>query len=214
MGTWPALGTWPAPGYSSGRGRLRMRSSSGAAGCLGRAVMRGLLAFLLSTPAGASAPPPIHVAASATRRVSGWTSFTSCGEVLCPNMTRQIAQIVRHADVLDTVMPYTGGAAPQYDTVTHSACYYNGTQRLATIGTWAGFRFGGPADSPTPGGGQMPVHICAPCALPSATPLYGIIGTQRPHKLCTDNVANGVAEQIPGQSGVSVGGAAAGSGSG
>ncbi len=79
-------------------------------------------------------------------------------------MSVQIAQILRHADVLDTVMPYTGGAAPQYNLAKYTACYYNGTQRLETkVGsTWAAFRFGGPSDSPIPGGGGMPVHICAP----------------------------------------------------
>ena len=61
---------------------------------------------------------------------------------------------MRHADVLDTVMPYTGGAAPQYDVAKYTACYYNGTQRLdiKSGSEWAAFRFGGPSDSPIPGG--------------------------------------------------------------
>ena len=111
-------------------------------------------AALLAAPTAAS---------QKQRHVSGWTAFHSCGDVLCPNMSRQIEQIVRHADVLDTVMPYTDGAAAQYNGANHSACYYwaNGTlQRLKTIGT--GFRFGGASDSPIPGGSGMPVHICTP----------------------------------------------------
>jgi hypothetical protein len=98
------------------------------------------------------------------RRVSAWTTFHSCGNTMCPNMSRQIQQIVRHADVLDTVMPYTGGAAPQYQSENYTACYYNGTQRLQikSGSSWAAFRFGGPSDSPIPGGAGMPVHICAP----------------------------------------------------
>jgi hypothetical protein len=88
------------------------------------------------------------------RRVLGWTAFRSCGDLMCANMSRQIDQIVRHANVLDTVMPYTGAAAPQYGGVNHSACYTwgNGTlQRVANVSPWPAFRFGGPG-----------VHVCAP----------------------------------------------------
>ena len=97
---------------------------------------------------------PTAAAQQLQRHVSGWTAFQSCGDVMCPNMSRQIEQIVRHADALDTVMPYTSGAAPQYNGANNSACYSwgNGTlQRVENSHRWAAFRFGGPG-----------VHICAP----------------------------------------------------
>ena len=56
-----------------------------------------------------------------TGRVSGWTGFESCGDKMCTNMTRQIAQITQHADTIHTIYPYVGGAAQQYQK-NHSVC--------------------------------------------------------------------------------------------
>jgi hypothetical protein len=99
------------------------------------------------------------------RTVSGWTGFKSCGDAMCVNMSHQIAQIVSHADIIDTVIPYVGGAAPQYNQ-NHSACY-NDTQPLAgepdSFFPWAAFRFGvGPGHlGPSEGDGSGR-YICIP----------------------------------------------------
>ena len=77
-------------------------------------------------------------------RVSGATRFAGCGDVMCSNMTAQIAQIVRNAATIDTVLVYSGGAAPQYNTPNYGACYLGAKKIPAVEGDaafQAAFRF-------------------------------------------------------------------------
>ena len=77
-------------------------------------------------------------------RVSGATRFAGCGDRMCPNMTAQVAQIVDHAATIDSVLVYSGGAAPQYNTANFGACYVGSKKIPAVEGNaafQAAFRF-------------------------------------------------------------------------
>ena len=119
------------------------------------------LALLLLTPLLRSATTG-H--AAQRRRVSGWTGFDSCGDVMCSNQSKQLQQLVSHADTIHSVYVYAGAAAPQYN-VNHSICY-NGSATLPTGAAafpWAAFRFGaGPGHlGPSEGDGSGR-YLCTP----------------------------------------------------
>jgi hypothetical protein len=90
-------------------------------------------------PASASSS---HTGASGGGRVSGWTHFQSCGATMCQNMSKQLEQIVKNANVLHTIFPFVSGAAPQYNS-NHSICS-NGTATITSEAAfpWPAFRFG------------------------------------------------------------------------
>jgi hypothetical protein len=73
------------------------------------------------------------------RRVSGATRFAGCGDRMCPNMTAQVAQIVNNAGTIDSVLVYSGGAAPQYNTAAFGACYV-GTEKVPAVEGNAAFQ--------------------------------------------------------------------------
>ena len=59
-------------------------------------------------------------------------------------MTAQLAQIVGHAATIDSVLVYSGGAAPQYNTANFGACYAGSRKIPAVEGNaafQAAFRF-------------------------------------------------------------------------
>ena len=114
----------------AGRGMRRLLAGWQA----GRAMMGPLLlpaVLLLVLQTAAAAPRG--------RRVSGATRFASCGDTMCDNMTAQVAQIVQNAATVSTVMVYSGGAAPQYNTPNFGACYV-GTEKKAAVEGNAAFQ--------------------------------------------------------------------------
>jgi hypothetical protein len=103
-------------------------------------VVLQLLVLLGAAPVVASTT----AAAVPLGRVSGATRFAGCGDMMCPNMTAQIAQIVRNAATIETVLVYSGGAAPQYNTPNYGACYVGARKIPAVEGNaafQAAFRF-------------------------------------------------------------------------
>jgi hypothetical protein len=84
-----------------------------------------------------------------TRRISGWTEFSSCGEKTCEKTTKQLAYIIAHKDTIDTVFVSGGGAHPPGmidGNINHSVCYNNGSgvpiADASQTFSWAAFRFG------------------------------------------------------------------------
>jgi hypothetical protein len=117
----------------AGRGRLLAGWQAGRA-MMGPLLLPAVLLLVLQTAA----------AAPRGRRVSGATRFASCGDTMCDNMTAQVAQIVQNAATVSTVMVYSGGAAPQYNTPNFGACYVGTEKGPAVEGNaafQAAFRF-------------------------------------------------------------------------
>ena len=103
--------------------------------------LRTLLFLLVVSTTHSSHPSP--VGEHRARKISGWTSIGSCGNMICKNMTQQLTQLISHADTIHTVYVGAGAGAPQYNA-NHSLCY-NGTGTLPTgieAFPWATFRFG------------------------------------------------------------------------
>ena len=99
-------------------------------------VVLQLLVLLRAAPVVASTTA---AAVPLGRVVSGATRFAGCGDTMCPNMTAQIAQIVRNAATIETVLVYSGGAAPQYNTPNYGACYV-GTKKIPAVEGNAAFQ--------------------------------------------------------------------------
>ena len=108
---------------------------------------------------------PVSPDQPSTSGISGCTRFLQCGERLCTNMSRQIANIVTHAADIDQIFPYTGDvwtgmAIPNIRG--RSRCYANATQTLSgPTQSDPSFRFSSTKPKHTEGDGSGR-YLCVP----------------------------------------------------